>query len=229
MAKLLKLLLLLILFSSPALAAKRQSNMMASAKQEKYLLDAEPTSIRKTFAKELHEIENYLNSFQTLSAKFKQSSHEEISYGNFFISKPGKIRYEYLEPSSILILIDGDRLTYYDKDIDEVSRTSADINALKLLAFSKINFADLQITAMEKEKQFINICLKENSKELKQDLYMTLKFSYPHIELKQLNISTDSTDDSDINLILENIVYNQPLGKDLFYLRRDFTKSRSRR
>jgi len=228
MVKLLKILLLFIsVISVQVLAAsKNSSEIIVKPKDEKYFVEEESVSLYQVFAKELKEIEKYLNSFQTMICKFKQSSHGDINYGKFLVSKPGKVRYEYFEPSPIIIIVDNDNLTYYDKELDEVSYSSADINAIKLLALSNLNFKELDVTAMEKTAHFINICIKETSKELKQDLYMTLKFTYPQIELKQINISTDEHEDNDIDIILGDITYNPVLNKELFYLQRNKIRAR---
>ena len=56
----------------------------------------------------ISKIENYLNNINTLQAEFIQIDH----YGNsksgiLRIAKPGKIRFEYNKPSSIIIISDG--------------------------------------------------------------------------------------------------------------------------
>ncbi len=219
------LLSLALPFSSFAIKKSNpnKNNLIVTAPEEKYYGDddARPP-IQKTYANEIEDTEKYLNGFFTFVAQFKQSNSKgEISYGKLFINKPEKIRCEYINPTPILLIINGQKITYYDKDLDEVSYTSTDINALKLLALEKIAFNKLEIVQVEKEPGFISFSIKEHSLELKQDLILTLKFSYPKVELKQLNVITE---DSEIAMVFEKIYYNQKLGKELFYFHKNITK-----
>ena len=193
--------------------------------QEKYFGDDDvPPPIKNVYAKEISEIENYLNGFDTFTAQFKQSNKEgSIRYGKFFISKPGKIRCEYLKPSPDLLIINENKLTFYDKALDEVSYASADINSLKLLAIKDLRFTSVNIVEMEKDEHFLILSLKEHVEKFDQPLFLTMKFSYPQIELKQITITTK---ENEMDLIFDQIVYNQPLGKQLFYFHRDIFRNR---
>jgi len=228
MAKQLRILALLILFPCLSLATKKADNadMLISASEEKYFGDDDiKPSIYKIYAKELKEIEKYLNSFQTFSSTFKQSNKDNsINYGKLLISKPGKIRCEYFKPSPVLIIINGNRITYYDKELDELSYTSANVNALKFLALDNVNFSSLNIVEAEKNNNFISLYIQEDSQELKQTLFLKLTFSYPKISLKQLTIITE---ESEIDMAFEQITYNKTLGKKLFYFNRGFPKRRT--
>ncbi len=224
MAKLLKIIIIFTLTLSSYVLANDEA-IVVSAPQEKYFNDDKVRpSLYKTYAKEIAEVENYLNSFETFIAQFKQSNKEgSIRYGKLLISKPGKIRCEYLKPSPILLIINDNRLTYYDQDLDEVSYSSSDINVLKLLAQSEINFNNLDLVEVDKEKQFITLSIKEGNKKSSQRLFLTLKFSYPSIELVQITITTE---ENEIDIIFDQIIYNQAIGKQLFYFHRDIFRNR---
>jgi outer membrane lipoprotein carrier protein len=228
MVKQLRILILLILLPCLSLAAKKADNadMLISPSEEKYFGDDDiKPSIYKIYAKELKEIEKYLNSFQTFSSTFKQSNKDNsINYGKLLISKPGKIRCEYFKPSPVLIIINDNRITYYDKQLDELSYTSANVNALKFLALDNVNFSSLKIVEAEKDNNFISLYIQEDSQELKQTLFLKVTFSYPKVSLKQLTIITE---ESEIDMAFDQIVYNKTLGKKLFTFNRGFPKRRS--
>jgi outer membrane lipoprotein-sorting protein len=230
MAKLVKIIItLLLLTPGHSFAAKKNTNnnqdIMVNKADEKYFGDDDVRpSLYKLYAKEIKQVENYLNGFETFIAQFKQSNKAgSIRYGKLFISKPGKIRCEYLKPSPVLLIINDNRVTYYDQDLDEVSYTSSDINVLKLLALSEINFSNLNLVEMDKEKQFLTLSIKEDSKKAQPRLFLTLKFSYPQIELKQITITTE---ENEIDMIFDQITYDQLLGKQLFYFHRDLFRKR---
>ena len=66
--------------------------------------------------------EQYLNAITTLQAKFLQiGPRGEIAEGVFYLARPGKLRFEYNPPAPALIVADGFRLVFYDRDLDQVT------------------------------------------------------------------------------------------------------------
>lgn len=196
-----------------------KANMIVEHPSVKYFGDKEQVPLKKMFAKDIKEAEDYLNSFNTLTALFKQSNAKgEISHGKLFISKPAKIRCEYYNPSPVLLIANGNKIIYYDKELDEVSYTSSDINALKLLSSDNINLTNANVVEFEKENHFLTIGIQDLSKELNQDVKIIFKFTYPKIELKQMSILTE---DNEINMVFEKMIYNQILRRELFTFHRN--------
>ncbi len=187
--------------------------------EEKYYGDKDVNpSLNTTYAKEIAAVEKYLNSFYTYSANFKQSNRSgQISYGKIYISKPEKIRCEYSNPTPTLLIMNENKVTYYDEELDEISHANADINALKILSLERIKFSNLKLVEVEKEYGFISFTFIDYSKELKQQLAATLKFSYPAVELKKLTVLTE---DNEVDMVFEKSIYNQNLSKQLFYFNR---------
>ena len=202
-------------FSSFAKKAAAVNDNVTSFAEERYFGDddTEP-SVYSTYTKEIAKIENYLNNFETFTASFKQSNRAgAIRYGQIFISKPGNIRCEYLPPSPITLVMKDKKIVFYDKDLDQVSYTSSDINSIKLLDIQNFKFSDIDLVEVEKDKHFVELTVKEYIENSNQILLLTLRFTYPQVELKQITITTE---ESDIDLILDNYAYNQILGKELF-------------
>lgn len=217
MLKMLKIFLILFVLPCISLAAvNTKSDITVSKAKEKFHGDEDvPPSILETYHKEIKAVEKYLNSFSTFSGVFKQSNKEGmISYGKLYISKPGKIRCEYLNPTKLLLIINGEKVTFYDKEIDEISYASTEANALKILASEDIDFSNLNLVELEKEKHFINLSVKEFNKELKQNLIVTFKFFYPDITLKQITVHTEN---NEVDLIFDQIDYDRVISNKLFF------------
>lgn len=211
---------LISIFLSFNVNAKVNNNeIILNTPKEKYYGDDQVRpQITEVYKHEIEDIENYLNGFYTFTAHFKQSNTKhDISYGKIFINKPGKIRVEYSSPSALLLIINDNKITYYDKELDEISHASADVNALNLLSMDRINFKKLNLVKAEKEKGFISFSFLDYSHELKKDVLITLKFSYPNVELKLFNVSNE---DNDITMIFDKIKTNQKLGQEIFYFNR---------
>lgn len=182
-----------------------------------------PPSISELYAKEIKQVENYMNGFSTLSAVFKQASKTGmISYGKIYIAKPGKIRCEYLNPTKLLLIINNSRVTLYDKEIDEISYSSTEANALQILASENVDFAKLNLVELEKENHFISLSVKEYNKDLKQNIIVTFKFLYPEIALKQITIHTEN---EEMNIVLQQIEYNRTLPKKMFFFNKSIKDS----
>ena len=73
---------------------------------------AEPLTLTPEQETAINGISAYLNSFKTLQGEFTQISPKgNLSQGVFYISKPGKMRFEYAPPNPFLIVADGTWLT----------------------------------------------------------------------------------------------------------------------
>jgi outer membrane lipoprotein carrier protein len=77
-------------------------------------------------------LERFLAAADTLSADFRQVAVDEegnagmTSSGRFYVSRPGKFRWEYVEPAEQLVVSDGTRLWMYDADLEQVTVRSVD-------------------------------------------------------------------------------------------------------
>ncbi|SVE22237.1 uncharacterized protein METZ01_LOCUS475091, partial [marine metagenome] len=69
------------------------------------------------------QVESYLNSIKTLSAQFLQVDSEgNVTNGRLYLRRPGRIRFEYDDPSPLLIVADGFWLIFHDRELGQVSR-----------------------------------------------------------------------------------------------------------
>lgn len=61
------------------------------------------------------QAEAYLNSIRTLQARFVQSNpNGSVVNGTLYVSRPGKMRFEYDAPSQLKIVADGNQVTLWD-------------------------------------------------------------------------------------------------------------------
>lgn len=63
----------------------------------------------------LAQVSGYLNSFQSAQGRFTQINDDgSTSSGRIFIKRPGRVRFEYNPPDSLLVVADGDRVGVID-------------------------------------------------------------------------------------------------------------------
>jgi outer membrane lipoprotein carrier protein len=73
------------------------------------------------------EVEKYLSGLATWSADFTQTiddGHGKVTRsaaGKLYLQKPGRFRWDYSEPSEQLILADGKKIWFYDKDLQQAN------------------------------------------------------------------------------------------------------------
>jgi len=61
------------------------------------------------------QIEQYFNSIRTLKARFVQTNpNGSIVQGTLYVSRPGRMRFEYDAPSQLKIVADGRQVTMWD-------------------------------------------------------------------------------------------------------------------
>ena len=77
-------------------------------------------------------LERFLARSEALTAEFRQvllredGTAAEESTGRFYVSRPGRFRWEYVEPSEQLVVSDGERLWMYDADLEQVTVRNVD-------------------------------------------------------------------------------------------------------
>jgi outer membrane lipoprotein-sorting protein len=128
-----------------------------------------PANIFSTFdanqKAEAARVSAYLSSLQTLVGNFVQVGPDgSKTKGDFYIQKPGKVRFEYDDPSPIAIIADGSSVAVRDRklatqDIYPLSQTplryllSDRIDLLKDTNVVSVTADDLYISVTIEEKQ----------------------------------------------------------------------------
>jgi outer membrane lipoprotein-sorting protein len=66
-------------------------------------------------AQGIPEVETYINSIRTLQARFVQSNpNGSVVQGTLYVSRPGRMRFQYDPPSQLKIVADGRQVTMWD-------------------------------------------------------------------------------------------------------------------
>lgn len=166
-------------------------------------------------AENLRKIETYLNNIKSLDATFVQmSSNGGTAEGRLYIEKPNKIRMEYAEPTSVLIVGDGNYIVYNDKDLDQVTHIDYDdIPATLILANDiKIDGKKIKVTDFYQDSGTTTITLDYANKG---DLGpITLVFSNNPMELRQWKIVDPQS--VEVTVSLYETMMDIPLDENLF-------------
>lgn len=174
----------------------------------------------------IQAIERYLNSITTLESAFVQTTSEgDVSTGMFYLSRPGNLRWEYDPPTPVSIIAKGSILTYYDKELEEVSHVGLGDTLAGLLTRQNITFDDtitiLDYTTLENDD--LSLTVAQNNGEEQSTL--TMIFSPNPMQLHAMVIH-DAVGKI-IHIALDGVKQGVELDKELFIVPR--VKNRSKR
>ncbi len=112
-------------------------------------------------AAQISRIETYLNSITTMKAGFMQvASTGEVAQGTFYMRRPGKLRIDYVPPTPVLIVADGHRLIYYDKDLKTANMAPIEDTLAGLLVRPNIRFAgDVAVSDFRHDRGTVQVTL----------------------------------------------------------------------
>ena len=138
---------------------------------------------------DLARVETFLNGIQSLQARFTQLSEEGgIAEGNFFMERPGRLRFEYAPPSPILIVATGRTVIFYDSELGQVSRIGIDRTPLGFLVAETFSFAgDLQVDAVKRQPGALFIAVHDTRRPLEGSI--TMVFTDQPLQLRQWQVT----------------------------------------
>ncbi len=113
---------------------------------------------------DIARIEDYLNRIDTLKARFVQmASTGDMSRGEFYISRPGKLRIAYDPPVPVLIVANGTFLIYHDTELDQTSHLLLSSTPASVLVEEnvRLNSDTMSVTKIDHGANAIRVTLKQ--------------------------------------------------------------------
>ena len=113
--------------------------------------------------KDLNRGAKYLESVKTLRGQFLQvSSNGRLASGKIYMSRPGRMRFEYDPPDSILMIADGLFFVYIDRDLEQTTHVFLKSTPLSFLVQEKIVFeGDVTVTKIVRSPGILKITIKK--------------------------------------------------------------------
>jgi outer membrane lipoprotein-sorting protein len=146
---------------------------------------AVPTKLSEKDRADIVRIERYLNDLKTLQARFLQiSTKGGVAEGKVYLSRPGKLRFEYDPPTPILIVSSGLVVTYYDRELEQVSEVFLRTTPISFLVREKVALSgDVTVTGFERRRGLIRVTLTKTDDPEQGSI--TLVFTDRPFELRQ--------------------------------------------
>ncbi len=174
MMKFLKIFLPTIL----AVAVWTASNASASSRYATIQLSPEQSQ-------SVNKISTFINSFQSLKSDFTQISPKgQATRGVLYISKPGKLRFDYAAPNPLLIISDGRWLTIKDRIRERGDQFPLSATPLRLVVSPKIDLlAETNVIAFESNGGVTSVSLADRKDNLGG--YITMIYDEQTNQLQQ--------------------------------------------
>ena len=164
---------------------------------------------------DVQRIDQYLNGLTTFQAKFtQQSSDGGSAQGTMYLSRPGKMRFQY-SSQPLLLVSNGDLVAYDDLQLKQVSYENVSSTPAWFLLRKNVQLnGDVTLTNFQASAGVIRASFVQTGSP--DDGLVTLVFSDQPLELRQWTI-VDAQDKS-TTVTLEDAHAGGALDSDLFHL-----------
>ena len=111
------------------------------------------------------KVSTYLSSVQTLVGDFVQVGPDgRRTEGQFFIQKPGKVRFEYSPPSPVEVIADGKSVVVRDRMLATQQLWPLSQTPLRFLLSDKIDLMrDTNVVSVAADDTFVTVVIEESN------------------------------------------------------------------
>jgi len=162
----------------------------------------------------LADISSHLSGIETMDGEFVQfNPNGDQLQGKFFISRPGKVRFQYDPPSSVRVIADGKSVLVYDQKLQTYDIWPLSQTPLRLLLDKNLNLTTSdKVTRVGVAPDLVEIELQDETRFSAGTL--NLIFDRTSYELRQWTV----TDQQGLQTMvaLYNVETGKQLDSDLF-------------
>ena len=137
----------------------------------------------------LARLEDYLSGLRSMHARFVQFNDDGgVVSGEFYLRRPGQLRFEYSPPSPILIVATGRQLIFYDAELEQVTYLPLSATPLAFLVADRFSFDrdDIEITRIQRDPGVISVSIVDPDNSGEGEI--TLVFSDGPLALRQWRV-----------------------------------------
>jgi outer membrane lipoprotein-sorting protein len=139
-------------------------------------------------AADLARIEAYLNGLKTMKARFLQVAPDGgITNGSAWLSRPGRLRFEYDPPAPFLLVAGQTGLIFHDSSLRQTSNIPISRTPLGILLAEQAKLSgDVTVTGIERLPNQIHVSLVRTASP--GDGSLTLTFADAPLALRQWRV-----------------------------------------
>jgi len=138
----------------------------------------------------VEKVNAYLTNMQVLSGKFVQVAPDgRRTQGDFYISKPGRVRFEYDDPSPIELIADGQSVVVRDRNLATQDIYPLSQTPLRFLLADHVDLMkDTSLIAVYADDVFVTVVVEEKNTMVGTSRLMIM-FSAKDMQLKQWTVT----------------------------------------
>lgn len=169
---------------------------------------------------DLERVNQYLNGLTTLKGRFIQVSdggegQARQATGNFYIRKPGRMRFEYDAPVPVLFIADGTLVSIEDKELETVNSYPLSATPLKLLLQKETDLIDeAQISRVERREGFLFVTARKDGGIAEGELTMVFEMAPDALNLIEWTVV--DAQQITTRVILRDVEHGMKLSAALF-------------
>jgi outer membrane lipoprotein-sorting protein len=150
----------------------------------------EATAFDATQRALIDRVSTYLSSVQTMVGDFVQVGPDgSRTDGQFYLQKPGRVRFEYNPPSPIDVIADGQSVVVRDRKLATQDLYPLSQTPLRFLLADKINLLkDTNLVSVSADDVFVTLVIEEKQALVGTHRLM-LMFSAKDFQLKQWTVT----------------------------------------
>ena len=149
----------------------------------------------------VERVDNYLSNVQVMTGNFVQVAPDgRRSQGEFYISKPGRVRFEYDDPSPIELIADGQSVVVRDRNLATQDVYPLSQTPLRFLLADHVDLTkDSNLVAVYADDVFITVVVEEKNGVVGTSRLMIM-FSAKDMQLKQWTVTDPQGYDTTVAL-----------------------------
>lgn len=138
----------------------------------------------------IDRINNYFNSFKTMTGTFTQVDPDgSRKKGTFYILKPGRVLFEYNPPSQVVLVADGRSVSVRDKRLKTQDITPLGATPLRFLLSENLDLArNSNVVGVYQDDVFATVVLEEKQPAVGTYRLMIM-FDAKTLQLKQWTVT----------------------------------------
>jgi outer membrane lipoprotein-sorting protein len=138
----------------------------------------------------VNKVSFYLSGVQTLVGNFVQVGPDgRRTEGDFYLQKPGKVRFEYNPPTPIDVIADGDAVVVRDRNLATQDLYPLSQTPLRFLLADKIDLLkDTNVVSVSADDVFVTVVIEEKQMIVGTHRMMIM-FAAKDLQLKQWTVT----------------------------------------
>ncbi|WP_174064097.1 outer membrane lipoprotein carrier protein LolA [Agrobacterium larrymoorei] len=169
------------------------------------------------------KIANHFSSVKTMMGEFVQfGPRGEQTGGKFYIARPGKLRFNYEDPSPMRVISDGKNVVIGNMKLKTWDLYPLSKTPLSLLLSDKIDLGNQKVRDVKEESDLITIVLGDKS--ILGDSTITLMFDPKTFDLRQW--TTRDAQNKDTTVMIFNVQTGVSLDDRVFAINYEEVRNR---